>query len=328
MIRCVRAPLRVSLFGGGTDYPAYFRRMPSAVLGFTINKYIYISALPLGAYVDYDYRISYSRIERVRKVEEIEHPVVRAALQHYKFMNPMDYSIQADMPSHSGLGSSSAFTVAFVRLISELQKIPRSRLEIAKEAVHIEHVLLKENVGVQDQFHAAFGGFNRFDFVGDMSTIAPIGISGDDVRMLSRSLLLVFTGQKRHASAVLTEQIANTEKKKNDADLAELYRMVGIATDVIESKKGAELVKELARMLHEAWQVKKRLSSSISNSGIDDLYATCLSHGALGGKLCGAGAGGFLLMVVPEEKRASFIDKLGRDNCVEFDIDMEGVRVI
>ncbi len=328
MITCVRAPLRISLFGGGTDYPGYFKRLPGAVLGFTINKYIYISALPLGAYVDYDYRIAYSRIETVRDVKNIEHPVVRAALQHYQYFTPTDYSFQADMPSHSGLGSSSTFTVAFVRLISELQGVPRSRLEIAKEAVYIEHELLKENVGVQDQFHAAFGGLNRFDFVGDMSTVTPVNISGNELRRLSRSLLLVFTGQKRHASAVLGEQIDNIVKKKNDTDLQELYKLVGVAGDMMEARKGESLVNELARMLHEAWQIKKRLSSNISNNAIDELYETCRSHGALGGKLCGAGAGGFLLMVVPEPRRAGFIEALGRDRCVEFTIDVEGARLV
>lgn len=328
MITSVRAPLRVSLFGGGTDYPAYFTRLPGAVLGFTIDKYIYIHALPLGAFVDYDYRLSYSRIEMVRKTEHIQHPVVRAALAHYGYAKPMDYSIQADLPSHAGLGSSSSFTVAFVRLVSELQNIPRSRLEIAREACHIEHVLLKENVGVQDQFHAAFGGFNRFDFIGDSSTVSPIAIKGADVKLLSDSMLLVFTGLRRHASTVLDEQVAKTENKKNDADLLELYRLVGVATHCFESLQGEMLVQELARMLHTGWQIKKRLSSSISNSAIDELYEHCLKHGALGGKLCGAGAGGFLLMIVPPEKRKSFIDTLGRDRCVAFGIDMDGAQTI
>ncbi len=328
MIVRARAPLRVSLFGGGTDYPAYFRRLPGAVLGFAINKYLYISALPLNAFVDYDYRLAYSKIETARRIDDIQHPVVRAALKHYHFPRPMDYSFQADLPAQAGLGSSSSFTVAFVRLVSELQGIPRSRLELAKEAVFIEHELLREHVGVQDQFHAAFGGFNRFDFVGDMATITPLNISGPDMRMLARSLLLVFTGEKRHASSVLAEQIDNTAKKKNDADLTHLYRLVGIAADMMETKKDGDLVNELARLLHDAWQVKKKLSSSITNDAIDDLYEHCRAHGALGGKLCGAGAGGFLLMVVPEERRETFIQALGRERCVEFEIDMEGARIV
>jgi D-glycero-alpha-D-manno-heptose-7-phosphate kinase len=328
MLVCVRAPLRVSLFGGGTDYPAYFRRLPGAVLGFAINKYIYISALPLNAFVDFDYRVAYRQIERVRHIDEIQHPVVREALKYYDFTRPTDYSFQTDIPAYAGLGSSSSFTVAFVRLISELQSVPRTRLELAQEAVHIEHQLLKENVGVQDQFHASFGGFNRFDFVGDFFTVTPVNVSGRNLQTLSRSLVLVFTGIQRHASTVLAEQIERTEQKKNDADLTEMHRMVGVATNMFESLRGEALGTELARLLHENWLLKKKLSSSISNTAIDELYETCRREGALGGKLCGAGAGGFLLMVVPEERRKGFIETLGRDRCVEFDIDLEGVKIL
>src|SRR6266436_5762640 len=155
MIVTVRTPLRVSLFGGGTDYPAYFHREPGAVLGFTIDKYIYLSALRLTASVDYRYRLSYSLVETVDSVAAIRHPVIRSVLQHYGFDEPTDFSVQADLPASVGLGSSSAFTVGAISLVSHLMGTPRTRMELAREAIHTEQVLLRENVGVQDQRHAS-----------------------------------------------------------------------------------------------------------------------------------------------------------------------------
>lgn len=329
MIVSVRTPLRVSLFGGGTDYPAYFHRTPGAVLGFTIDKYIYLNGLPLTSYVDYRYRLSYSKVEVVDRIAEIEHPVVRAVLQRYGWDEPTDFSVQADLPAAAGLGSSSAFTVSFVNLISHLMGVPRTRMELAREAIYTEQIVLHENVGVQDQLHASFGGINRFDFVGDNFRITPINISGREVRNLSDWMVLVYTGIKRRATSVVEEQIKNTSAKTVDFELREMVGFVDTAQTILEDRnRSSDIPIRIAQLLHQSWQVKKRLSSGITLSEIDDLYDVCLGNGALGGKLCGAGGGGFLLMVVPPETRNAFEAALGPRQCVRFQVDLHGTTLI
>lgn len=327
MICTTKTPLRVSLFGGGTDYPAYFQRHPGAVIGFAIDKYIYISALRLGGYVDYKYRLSYSKVEQADSAEAIEHPVVNALLKHYGWDEPTDFSVQADMPASAGLGSSSAFTVGFVNLISNLKGIPRTRMELAREAIHTEQVLLKENVGIQDQLHATFGGINRFDFQGDNYRITPINISGTALKALTDCMVLVFTGIKRRATQIVAQQVQNTTDKKVDTELGHLLELVEQAQTVLEARTGLDrLPHRIAEMLHESWLIKKTLAANVTMNEIDELYDFCRASGALGGKLCGAGGGGFLLMVVPPDKRKAFEEKVGARRCVSFQVDPHGTR--
>jgi D-glycero-alpha-D-manno-heptose-7-phosphate kinase len=329
MMVAVRTPLRVSLFGGGTDYPAYFRREPGAVLGFTIDKYIYLSALRLSASVDYRYRLSYSKVENVDSVAAIQHPVVRAVLQHYGFDEPTDFSMQADLPAAAGLGSSSSFTVSVVNLVSHLMGTPRTRMELAREAIHAEQVLLRENVGVQDQLHASFGGINRFDLHGDAFRIAPVNIAGRDLKVLADWMVLVYTGVKRRATAVAADQVKSTEAGALDAELREMMAFVDAAQQILEDAgRRDDAPARIGALLHQSWQVKKRLSPKISAPEIDELYEFCLGSGALGGKLCGAGGGGFLLMVVPPERRAGFEAAIGARQCVRFEIDCHGTVVL
>lgn len=329
MIVTTRTPLRVSLFGGGTDYPAYFERHRGAVIGFTINKYIYISALQLSSSVDYQFRLSYSKVEMVDDANAIQHPVVRALLNRYTCTSAMDFSVQADLPASAGLGSSSAFTVGFINLISHLQGVPRTKLELAREAMFVEQKILKENVGVQDQLHAAFGGFNRFDFKdGAPFTMSPVDIRGSDLKALTNWMVLVFTGIKRRATDVIEEQVRNTTARKNDTDLSHLLDLLDVAQGILERERGDKLPVELARLLHESWLIKKRLSSKVSSDEIDALYDQCIRSGALGGKLCGAGGGGFLLMIVPPDRRQKFAAELETRRCIDFEIDFAGSLVV
>jgi len=319
-----RTPLRVSLFGGGSDYPGWYRRRPGAVLGFTIDKYIYISALRLSAFVDYRYRLTYSRLEVGNDIAEIQHPVVRAVLTREEFSTPMDYSIQADLPANAGLGSSSAFTVGFLSLITSLKGASRTKLELAEEAIEIEQNVLMERVGIQDQLHAAFGGLNHFTFEGDRFGINPVHVSGVDLDRLADWLVLVYTGVKRHASEVLEAQVANTVEERVDGELEAMVALVDEGHQILETVHGDALPVELARLLDESWQLKKRLSPHVSSPEIDDLYERCRRAGALAGKLCGAGSGGFLLMVVPPDRRAALSDEFGADRCITFRIEQSG----
>ncbi len=324
MFTTSRTPLRVSLFGGGSDYPEWYRRRPGAVLGFTIDKFIYISALQLRAFVDYRYRLTYSRLEMGNDITEIEHPVVRAVLNLEDFTSPTDYSIQADLPANAGLGSSSAFTVGFISLVSALKGLSRTKLELAELAIDIEQNTLRERVGIQDQLHAAFGGLNHFTFEGDRLGILPLHVSGTNLDRLADWMVLVYTGVKRHASQVLSAQMANTVEHRVDAELEAMVELVGEGRRAFETKHGDDLPRELARLLEETWQLKKRLSPNVSSPDIDDLYDRCRRAGALGGKLCGAGGGGFLLMVVPPDRRATLCEQIGAESCVDFRIEHAG----
>jgi D-glycero-alpha-D-manno-heptose-7-phosphate kinase len=322
-----RTPLRVSLFGGGTDYPAWYRRRPGAVLGFTIDKYIYISALRLPPFVDYRYRLTYSRLELCQAIAEIQHPAVRAVLERDGFDEPLDISIQSDLPANAGLGSSSSFAVGFLNLISALRETPRTRLELAELAIELEHEVLAERVGIQDQLHAAFGGINRFDFHGDDLRVSPVQISGGDLVGLSDWLILVYTGVKRHASATLEEQIDSTAEERLDEQLSGMVDLVDEAEALFRKLRGDDLAEGLAGLLQTGWDLKRSLSASVSSPEIDELYERCLGKGALAGKLLGAGGGGFLLMVVPPDAREGLVADLGAERCVSFEIDHTGSTV-
>jgi D-glycero-alpha-D-manno-heptose-7-phosphate kinase len=319
-----RTPLRVSLFGGGTDYPEWFKTHRGAVVGFTINRYIYISIVQLPSSVDYQFRVTYSKLERVQTVAEIEHPVVRAVLQRDGITGPLDCTIQAELPANSGLGSSSAFTVGFLNAVSALQGIRRTQSELARLAIETEHDLIGERVGIQDQLHAAFGGLNRFDFRGEDFSIRPIAKSMSDLELLGQWLVLVYTGVTRHASIVIEEQLNNTVQGRVDKPLERMLELVDAAEAVFNEEAGESVPRELARLLIEAWKLKRGLSRSISNAAVDDLYQRCITAGALGGKLCGAGGGGFLLMVVPPDRRTEFEVAMGRERCVGFEIEANG----
>jgi len=323
-----KTPLRVSFFGGGTDYPDYFSRRPGAVVGMAINRYVYVSAVRLSDIIDYKYRLTYSRLERVLDASELEHPVVRALLQHECIECPLDISIQADLPASTGLGSSSSFTVGLVNLLNALKGNTVTRLDLGRKAIHVEQVLLQENVGVQDQLHAAFGGLNRFDFVDGRIRITPVQMRTECENYLLSSLVLVYTGKTRFASKVLTEQVKSTKEQKLDHELSHLLTLVSQSVDILEGADPESLLRDFGAMMHEGWQTKRSLSSGISNPEIDGLYDAALAAGALGGKLCGAGGGGFLLMIVPPENRRKFEQALAGHNLIPIGMDRHGSVIL
>ncbi|MBC7433658.1 MAG: GHMP kinase [Rubritepida sp.] len=323
-----RTPLRVSFFGGGTDYPDYFNRGRGAVVGMAIDKYVYISALRLTASLDYRYKLSYSKVEMVTALEDIQHPVVREVIRHAALTDALDMSIMADLPARSGLGSSSSFTVGFLNLVAALQKRQMTKLDLARQAVFVVRELLHENVGVQDQYHAAFGGLNRFDFVGARTRITPVQMTAPCQAALTTSLFLLYTGVTRFASDTLNEQMARTRSGASDADLSHLLTLTDQAVDVLECEDPEAMLRDFGAMLHEGWQTKKRLSSKVSSPEIDALYDAARAAGALGGKLCGAGAGGFLLMLVPPPRQAAFLAALPAVNITPVGLDTLGATIL
>lgn len=328
MLITSRTPLRVSFFGGGTDYPEYFSRFPGAVVGMAINKYIYISALRLATFIDYKYRLSYSRLENTNSIEDIQHPVIREVLKYYNVSEALDMSVIADLPASSGLGSSSAFTVGLINLVKALKAEQMTRLDLGLAAIHAERELLNDSVGVQDQLHAAFGGLNRFDFVDGRIRIAPVQMHSNCQDALLSSLVLIYTGIQRSASATVKEQITATRERKVDRELGELLALTTQAVDVLEGGDPDRMLATFGAMMHEGWMIKRSLSTKVSTPEINELYDNAIAAGALGGKLCGAGGGGFLLMVVPRERRAAFNEKMARAFLIPIDMDRQGSVIL
>lgn len=323
-----RTPLRVSFFGGGTDYPEYFNRSPGAVLGMAIDKYVYVSALRLSNILEYRYRVSYSKIELVSAVEDIQHPVVRSLIKHFNLQDPLDINIIADLPARSGLGSSSSFTVGFINLINWFQHRCTTKLDLARTAIYVERETLAENVGVQDQYHAAFGGLNRFDFDGSRVRISPVQMTSPCVEALTSSLFLIYTGLTRYASDTLQEQMSRTRSGKVERELSHLLTLTGQGVDVLELSDPERMLADLGAMMHDGWETKKKLSSQVSNPHIDALYDDARAAGALGGKLCGAGSGGFLLMLVPPSRQAAFAERMRGITIVPIGLDTVGSTIL
>jgi D-glycero-alpha-D-manno-heptose-7-phosphate kinase len=328
MLIISRTPLRVSLFGGGTDYPEYYVERRGSVLGLAIDKYIYIAALKLSGIQSYQYRIAYSRVEHVDSVAEIQHNAVKAAFEHYGIACPVDLSVMADMPANSGLGSSSSFSVGLLNLIAHLKGQQVTKLDLALNAIHLERELLKENVGVQDQLHAAFGGINRFDLDGKNYRITPMMMRGECLNQLMQSLVLIHTGVSRHASAVVSEQLQRTRSGAIDRQLDAMLSMVDQACDILTSSRPDSMLRELGAMLNDSWMLKRTLSPMVSTAEIDALYEKAVALGALGGKLCGAGGGGFLLMIVPPRSRDSFILAMAPARVISIGLDTQGSTII
>jgi D-glycero-alpha-D-manno-heptose-7-phosphate kinase len=320
-----RTPLRISLFGGGTDYPSYFRENRGAVVGSTINKYVYIVALPLSSFAEQRYRISYRTTESVQRIEDIAHPVIRTCLLHYGYKDPLNIATMSDFPGGTGLGSSSAFTVGFLNLLFGLQSRRMTNYELARQAIQVEHDLLNENVGIQDQLHATFGGLARYEFQGEQFSIHPLRVSSSRYERLSLSLLLVFTGRTRHASAVLEDQEERTKSGRNSENLLRMYEMALEGSSILEeSGNDDECLRRLGKLLNESWKLKRQLSAHISDSAIDSLYDQGMRLGAWGGKLCGAGAGGLMMFLAPLDTHDAFKEYFGAKNVFSIELVAQG----
>jgi D-glycero-alpha-D-manno-heptose-7-phosphate kinase len=323
-----KTPLRISFLGGGTDYPSYFEKKNGAVLGMGINKYIYVASIELSGIQDYRYRVAYSKLEQVQSVQEIEHPVVRALLIDYKIDEPLDISIMSDMPANSGLGSSSSFTVGLVNLLRTRKNIQMTRLDIALEAIRVERELLGENVGVQDQLHASMGGINRFDLSAESISVTPLIMRAEKLKVLNDSLFLVYTGLRRHASQVMIDQLKSTRSGLIDIQLERMYRLVFEGEKILKESPASDLLNDFSQLLTESWNLKKSLSTTISNSYIDLLCDQCKKAGAIGLKLCGAGGGGFILCIVQEDFQQTFVERMYPQKAIKISMDTDGTAVL
>lgn len=320
-----RTPFRVSLFGGGTDYPAWFREHGGAVLGTAINKYSYISVRRLPPFFEHRYRIAYSRLEYVKEISEIAHPVVREVLTEMKAEEGLEIHSDSDLPARSGLGSSSAFTVGLLHALHALRGRMVTKSELGRGAIRVEQELLQEAVGCQDQLWAAFGGFNHITFspAGNFD-ISPIVLAPDRRCRLMQSVMMFFTGFSRYASDVAQHQIANMPNRTQQ--LRGIHSMVGDAVRIL--REDADPVPSLGELLHEGWCLKRELAETVTTPIVDEIYAAARDAGAIGGKLLGAGGGGFMVFLVEPEKQQFVRARLARFIHVPVDIDHDGSKIV
>ena len=319
-----RTPFRISFFGGGTDYPAWYTENGGAVLGTTINKYCYITCRYLPPFFEHKHRIIYSQMEQVQDIDEIRHPSVRETLKFMEITEGIEIHHDADLPARTGLGSSSSFTVSLLHALYALKGIMPSKMQLAKDAIRIEQEIIKENVGSQDQTLAAFGGFNRIDFIQENHIqVKPIVIKPLRLEILQDHLMLLFTGFSRTASQIAGEQIKQTPNKKRE--LTEMCNMVDEAINILN---GNNDMLEFGKLLHESWKLKRSLTNIISTPYIDYVYEAATSAGATGGKLLGAGGSGFILFFVKPELQPIVREKLNGLLHVPFRFDNLGSQII
>ncbi len=320
-----RTPFRVSLFGGGTDYPTWFEDNGGAVLGMAINKYCYISVRYLPPFFDHKHRIVYSEVENVKTIDEIKHPAVRAVFQDMDITDGLEIHHDGDLPARSGLGSSSSFVVGLLNALNALNGHTMGMQYLANKAIYIEQQVLNENVGNQDQIWAAHGGFSRIDFCHDGSyRHSPLVISAGRERELLGSMMLFFTGISRYATDIAGKKIANLKSRKGH--IVKIAGMVSEAENILGNPDRP--LKEIGKMLHESWLLKRDIADGVSNDQVDEIYQAGLDAGAVGGKILGAGGGGFILFYVEPENQHAVRERLARLTEVSFGVDRSGSKIV
>lgn len=319
-----RTPFRISFFGGGTDYPVWYEKNDGAVISVSINKYCYITCRFLPPFFNYKYRIVYSQREEVSNIHEINHPSVRECLVFMNLAQGVEIHHDGDLPARTGLGSSSAFTVGLLNALYALKGKMVTKRQLMLDAIYIEQEMIKENVGSQDQAITAFGGFNKITFSKNHNIeVQPIILNPERINLFQDHLMLFFTGFARNASEIAKEQIAQSPNKKKE--LKRMHETVDEAIEILNSNCPLE---EFGKLLNESWILKKSLTSKISNPAIDEIYETAIKVGATGGKLLGAGGGGFILFFVRPEAHAGVREALKKILYVPFRIENLGSQII
>jgi len=320
-----RTPFRISFFGGGTDYPAWYREHGGAVLSTAINKYCYITCRYLPPFHDFKHLIRYYKREEAQSVDDIQHPSVRECLKFLEFEQGIDLVHHADLPARSGLGSSSTFTVGLLHALYALKHEMPTKRQLAINAINIEQDRIGEHVGSQDQVAAAFGGLNKIEFGGLQEiSVRPLIMRPERFEALQQHMMLFFTGYSRTASEVAADQIAQIPNKT--ANLRQMMQLVEEAESLLLSKE--DRLNDFGRLLHEQWTLKREMSSRISTPEIDSIFDTAMKAGALGGKLLGAGSGGFMMMFVEPDKQKAVAQALDKLLHVPFRFDTLGSQII
>jgi D-glycero-alpha-D-manno-heptose-7-phosphate kinase len=323
MIIC-RTPYRISFFGGGTDYPGWYRRHGGAVLAATIDKYCYLTCRHLPPFFEHRLRVVYRKIETCETVDQITHPTVRETLRFLKIERGVELHHDGDLPARSGMGSSSAFTVSLLNALHALRGEMATKQQLAREAIHIEQDVLQETVGSQDQVLVAHGGLRHVRFQPDGEIeVAPLVLPSGRIAELKSHLLLIYTGIMRTAADVAASYVARIETRRR-----QLRIMKELVDESIGVLAGGVNILPFGELLHEAWVAKRSLSPIVSNGEVDDLYERARSAGALGGKLTGAGGGGFLLLFAPPDRHADILAALDGRIHVPFEFESAGSQII
>lgn len=319
-----RTPFRISFFGGGTDYPGWYREHGGAVLAATIDKYCYLSVRYLPPFFEHRIRLVYSRIENCQGIDDIEHPAVRETLRFLGMDRGLEVHHDGDLPARSGMGSSSAFTVGLLNAVYALRGEMPGKRRLAAEAIMLEQEQLRENVGSQDQVSAAYGGFNHISFLpnGDF-TVRPMTLASSRIRDLNDHLMLFYTGIKRTASDVAGSYVPALDEKRRQLRI--MKDLVDEGIDILASNRDLRVFGEL---LNEGWQVKRSLGERVTNPLVEDLYGRARANGAIGGKLLGAGGGGFMLLFVPPERQPGVREALDSLIEVPFNFENAGSQII
>ena len=319
-----KTPYRISFFGGGSDYPSWYLKNGGAVLSTTIDKYIYISCRSLPPFFEHKYRIVWSHIENVKKLNQIKHKSVKEMLKYFRIKNGLEIHYDGDLPAKSGMGSSSVFVVGLMNLLNSFQKNKVSKKQLAKKSIFFEQNILKEVVGSQDQVAATYGGFNKIQFkIGGDFNVHPLSVKRKTLDKLNKNLLLIYTGYKRTAHDIARQYVnkLNQSKKNHIQNITEFVK---------EAEKALikENLDDFGRLLHESWVEKKNLSPSITTNLIDNIYNDAINNGAIGGKLLGAGGGGFFLFYVPYYRQKKFIKYFNKLINVPFKFSKQGSQIM
>ena len=322
MVIC-RTPVRISFFGGGTDYPEWYLHNGGQVLSTTINKYTYANCRYLRPYFTKKYRFTYSKIENVNSIDEIEHPLIKGCIKFLNIKQGLEIHYDAELPARSGLGTSSSFTVGLLNSLCTLKGVTIDKSTLVKNSIHIERELLNETGGIQDQISAVYGGINHIFFnKSGKYKVTEIKIPEKTKKDLNSHLMLFYTGIQRISSDIANQQLKRI--RQNKKTLQHIF-------DLVDKAKAALLknsILDFGQLLHETWVYKKSLSKNISDNFIDEIYQKSLTAGAIGGKLCGAGAGGFLLIFAEPEKQEAIRHSLNHLIHVPFKFENDGSKII
>ena len=317
-----QTPFRMSFFGGGTDFSGFYDEYGGSVLSSTFDKYCVVTVSHLPRFFEYKNQVTYSKIERVKEVDEIEHPAVRESMK-FLDMHELRIAYDADLPARTGLGTSSSFVVGMLNAFYALKGKYADKKRLAEEAIYVERVLCKESGGIQDQIAAAYGGFNRINFNKDGFEVHPVVISKERKSTLNGNLMLFFTGISRISAKVASAQVKEIKNKTND--LKEMLRLVDEAEKILVSKGD---LNDFGRLLDYTWKLKRGITTEISSDKIDYHYQKAIEAGALGGKLLGAGGGGFLLFYVEQDKQRKVAEALNDLLYIPFEFESQGTRIM
>ena len=318
-----KTPYRISFFGGGSDYPSWYNKYGGEVISTSIDKYIYISLRSIHKFFEYNYRICYSKIEQVNNISDIDHNVVRKLLNFYKINKKIEIHYEGDLPSKSGMASSSAFTVGFLNCLKKFMNEKNNKKILADECIYFEQKILKECVGSQDQIACSYGGFNHIKFKKNFFLVNKFKNKKTYLNKLNDRMVLLYTGYRRQAEDIAKQFVLKlTQEKKKE--IYTLIDHVKLAKNIISQSK----LDDFGDLLNETWNIKKNIDKSISNSIFDTIYDKAIQSGSLGGKMLGAGGGGFFLFYVPKEKKNKFINRMSQFQNVPFKFENEGSKII